>query len=94
MARMVLCRVLKREAPGLEEVPYPGDIGQRIFEEISHEGWRRLLEQLAVIMNDNHLSSADPASLSLIEQHMLGFLFNEGGSGELPGGFTPPGRKK
>jgi len=47
-----------------------------------------------MIINENQLSTADPASIELIEQHMLGFLFGEGEYGGLPEGFRPPGAKK
>jgi len=93
MARTVNCSVLKREAEGLDKAPYPGELGQRIFENVSVEGWGQWLERLATIINENQLSSADPASLEVIEQHMLGFLFGEGDLGQLPAGFTTQRKK-
>jgi Fe-S cluster biosynthesis and repair protein YggX len=47
-----------------------------------------------MIINENGLSTIDPASLALIEQHMLGFIFKEGDLGQQPEGFRPPGSKK
>ena len=94
MSRMVFCKVLKKEAPGLETLTYPGDLGERIFNEISDEGWKKWLERLTSIINENALNTADPASIEVIEQHMLGFLFGEGGQGQLPDGFSPQGGKK
>ena len=94
MTRMVFCQVLKQEAQGLETPPYPGEIGERIFENISAEGWRQWLERLTTIINENRLSTADPGSLEIIEKHMLGFLFQEGDYGQLPAGFVPQGQKK
>ncbi len=73
--RMVQCRVLKRSAPGLERPPYPGELGQRIYDEISYEGWRQWLDQLSVLMNDHHLNTADPESQNDIEAMMRAFLF-------------------
>ncbi len=92
MSRMVFCAVLKREAPGLSRVPYPGDLGQRIFESVSEEGWKKWVEQQTMIINENGLSTMDPVSLQLLEKHMLGFLFNEGEMVSQP--FTPPPAKK
>lgn len=92
--RMVICKVLKREAEGLDEPPYPGELGERIYAEISKEGWQQWLQRLATILNENRLSTADPGSLQVIEQHMLGFLFGEGNQGQLPPGFNPGGGKK
>lgn len=90
----IYCQVLKREADSLEAIPYPGALGQRIYENISRDGWQRWLERLVTIMNENRLSTADPGSIQVIEQHMLGFLFGEGELGKLPAGFRPPGAKK
>ena len=47
-----------------------------------------------MIINENGLNTADPASFGIIEQHMVGFLFDEGDAGGTPEGFTPPGAKK
>lgn len=94
MARMVNCVVLGREALALERVPYPGELGQRIFENVSEEGWTQWIERQTMIINENGLSTVDPTSLALIEQHMLGFIFKEGDLGDQPAGFRPPGAKK
>lgn len=94
MTRTVHCVVLKREATGLERPPHPGELGQRIFESVSEEGWRQWLERLTTIINENGLSTADPESLELIERHMQGFFFNEGDYGQLPAGFRQGGGGK
>ena len=94
MPRTVYCVVLKREAEGLERPPYPGPLGQRIYENVSAQGWQRWLERLTTIINENRLSTADPESIAVIEEHMVGFLFGEGDLGQLPPGFVPQGRKK
>jgi Fe-S cluster biosynthesis and repair protein YggX len=94
MTRMVKCVVLGAEAPGLKRVPYPGELGQRIFENVSEDGWTQWIERQTMIINENGLSTVDPASLAIIEQHMLGFLFKEGDLGQQPEGFRAPGAKK
>ena len=94
MSRMVFCQVLKREAPGLDTPPYPGQLGERIYNDISAEGWKQWLDRLTIIINENRLNTADPGSMQVIEQHMLGFLFKEGNEGQLPSGFVPQGAKK
>ena len=92
--RVIQCVVLKREAEALEAPPHPGELGERIFESVSQEGWQKWLEQLTMIINEYGLSTADPRSMELIEQHMVGFLFGEGDAGGKPQGFQPPGAKK
>ena len=94
MSRMIYCQMLKKEAPGLEQVPHPGELGIRVYENVSAEGWRQWLDRLTIIMNEMRLSTADPQSLEVIEQHMLGFLFGEGDEGKMPAGFQPPPAKK
>ncbi|MGR9108026.1 MAG: oxidative damage protection protein [Gammaproteobacteria bacterium] len=94
MSRTVHCLILNQESEGLERPPYPGDLGLRIFENVSREGWFRWLERLTTIINENGLSTADPQSIGIIEEHMRGFLFGEGEMGGLPPGFVPQGRKK
>ncbi|HKJ09414.1 MAG TPA: oxidative damage protection protein [Gammaproteobacteria bacterium] len=94
MSRIVYCVVLKREAEGLDAPPHPGPLGQRIYENVSREGWQKWLERLTMIINENGLSTADPGSVEVIEKHMVGFLFDEGEYGGMPQGFRPPGGKK
>lgn len=94
MARMVQCVVTNQQSEGLETVPHPGELGMRIYENVSQEGWDKWLERLTMIINENGLSTADPASIAVIEDHMLGFFFKEGEMGDLPEGFKPPGAKK
>ena len=94
MPRVVNCIVLGQESPGLERVPYPGELGQRIYEYVSAEGWNQWIERQTMIINENGLSTIDPASLAILEQHMLGFIFKEGDMGQQPEGFRAPGAKK
>jgi Fe-S cluster biosynthesis and repair protein YggX len=90
--RTVHCALLKREAEGLDAPPYPGPLGERVFENISKAAWQQWLERLVLIINENQLSTADSGNLDIIESHMKGFLFGEGDLGGQPAGFAP--RKK
>lgn len=85
--RTVNCIVLKAEAEGLDKPPHPGELGARIYENVSKEGWKQWLERLTAIINENGLNTADPRNIELIEQHMEGFFFGEGEGGQLPSGF-------
>lgn len=93
MTRMVNCVVLGSEAAGMERMPYPGELGQRIYNNVSEQGWQNWLQRQTMIINENGLSTIDPTSLALIELHMVGFLFKEGDLGQQPDGFRPPGAK-
>ena len=94
MARIVECVVLKQESEGLDKPPHPGSLGNRIYESVSKEGWKKWLERLTTIINENGLSTADKDNIELIEKHMLGFFFGEGDYGQLPAGFQPAGGGK
>ena len=91
MARTVNCVVLKEELEGLDKPMYPGELGKRIFEHVSKNGWKQWLERLTTIINENSLSTADIEGIELIEKHMRGFFFGEGDYGQLPAGFHAPG---
>lgn len=75
----------------MDRPPHPGELGQRIFENVSKEGWKQWLERLTTIINENALNTADPKNLELIEKHMLGFFFGEGDHGQAPAGFQSGG---
>ncbi|MGD8515227.1 MAG: oxidative damage protection protein [Granulosicoccaceae bacterium] len=93
MARTVQCVVTNKQAEGLDKPPYPGELGQRIYDNVSKEGWQQWLERLTMIINENGLNTADPRSIEVIEMHMRGFFFKEGDMGQLPQGFQAGGRK-
>ena len=60
MSRKVHCVILKREAEGLEFVTWPGDLGQRIFEQVSKEAWQQWLAHQTMLINEKHLRLVDP----------------------------------
>ena len=90
MARMVNCVKLGREAEGLDLPPYPGELGKRIFENVSKEAWQLWLRQQTMLINENRISLADPKARKFLEQEMEKFFF--GGGSDLPGGFVSPDR--
>lgn len=90
MTRTVQCMLLGREAEGLDKPPYPGELGQRIYENVSREAWNQWLQRLVMIINEEQLNSADPDCQERIRQHLTGFLFNEGDLGQTPSGFHQP----
>lgn len=78
MTRTVNCSVLKKEAEALERIPYPGELGIRIFENVSAEGWDKWIEMQTMLINENGVSTMNEEHLKMLKQHMLGFLFQEG----------------
>ncbi|ORU93262.1 MAG: oxidative damage protection protein [Cycloclasticus sp. symbiont of Bathymodiolus heckerae] len=88
MTNTVQCVVLKTEAEALDSVTHPGELGEKIFANVSKEGWSKWLERLSMIINENSLSTADVESIQVIEEHMKGFFFGEGSMGQVPSGFN------
>lgn len=86
--RSVYCSYLKREAEGLDRVPYPGELGKRIFDNISKEAWQLWLRHQTMLMNEHRLSPIEPKARKFLVEEMEKFLF-DGGS-EKPGGFVSP----
>ena len=87
MSRMVNCVVLKKEAEGLDKPPYPGEIGQRIFENASKEAWQMWMKQQTMLMNENKLSPIDPKHRQFLVDEMEKFFFGDGSS--KVDGYTP-----
>ncbi|HEY0297047.1 MAG TPA: oxidative damage protection protein [Bordetella sp.] len=88
MARTVNCVKLKREAEGLDYPPYPGELGARIWREISKEAWDEWKQVQTRLVNENRLNLADARARKYLQQQMERFLF-EDGSVEAQG-FVPP----
>jgi Fe-S cluster biosynthesis and repair protein YggX len=89
MTRNVQCVVLKREAAGLVRVPYPGPLGQRIFNEVSQEGWAGWVKHQTMLINEYRLTPMEPKSRKFLEAEMEKFLFGAGSA--KPADFQPPG---
>ena len=88
MAGTVHCVKLGREAEGLDRAPYPGELGQRILENVSKEGWQMWLQHQTMLMNEMRLTPIDPKARQFLEQEMEKFFFGEGS--ERPAGYVPP----
>ena len=91
MARTVHCVLLKREAPGLDRAPYPGPLGQRIFDSISKEAWDRWRSHQTMLINEYRLTPIEPKARKFLEAEMEKFLFG-GGSSKPEGYQAPPGQ--
>jgi Fe-S cluster biosynthesis and repair protein YggX len=89
MTRMVNCVKLGQEAEGLKMPPYPGEIGKRIFNNISQQAWQMWLKHQTMLINEYRLSPVDPKVRKMLEQEMEKFLFGEGV--ETPPDYVPPG---
>jgi Fe-S cluster biosynthesis and repair protein YggX len=88
MSRTVFCTYLQREAEGLDRPPYPGELGQRIYANISREAWQRWVSHQTMLLNEYRLTPIDPKARKFLVEEMEKFLF--GGGASRPEGYVPP----
>jgi len=88
MARTVNCVLLGKEAEGLDWAPYPGDLGQRIYANVSKEAWQRWLGHQTMLINEYRLTPIEPEARSFLEKEMEKYFFGEGSAA--PKEYVPP----
>ena len=87
MSRTVQCVVLGREAEGLDRVPYPGELGQRIYDNVSKEAWQRWLQHQTMLINEYRLTPIEPKARQFLVKEMEKFFF--GGGSDRPQEYVP-----
>ena len=88
MSRMVHCIKLGKEAEGLDQMVYPGELGQKIFDQVSKEAWQHWMQHQTMLMNENRLTPINPEHRKFLEQEMEKFFFGEGSA--VPEGYVAP----
>lgn len=87
MARMVQCIKLDKEAEGLDFPPYPGELGKKIYENVSKEAWEAWVRLQTMLVNEYRLNLADPKARDYLKEQMENHFFGEGA--DQAEGFTP-----
>ena len=87
MARTVFCAKLQQDLPGLDEAPWPGDLGKRIYDNVSAQAWKMWEDRMKMILNEYRLMPWQKEAQELIAKHMEDFFFGEGAA--LPPGYVP-----
>ncbi|WP_090209539.1 oxidative damage protection protein [Ectothiorhodospira magna] len=88
MARMVNCVYLGNEAEGLDFAPYPGDLGKRIYDNVSKEAWQKWVRHQTMLINEYRLTPIDPKARKFLEEEMEKFFFSGGAT--MPEGYVDP----
>jgi Fe-S cluster biosynthesis and repair protein YggX len=88
MARTVKCVKLGREAEGMDFPPYPGELGKRIWENVSKEAWAAWLKHQTMLINENRLNMADAAARKYLAEQVESYFFGAGA--DAVSGFVPP----
>lgn len=89
MTRMVQCVLLGVEAEGLDYTPYPGELGQRIYDQVSKQAWQQWVAHQTMLINENRLTPIEPAARKFLEGEMEKFFFGEGSAA--PEQYVPEG---
>jgi Fe-S cluster biosynthesis and repair protein YggX len=84
---MVRCVKLGRDLPGLDAPPWPGPLGQRIYEQVSLEAWEMWEERMTMILNEYRLLPFQKEAQQLVARQMEAYFFGEGLA--MPDGYTP-----
>jgi len=87
LSRTINCVLLGTEAEGLDKPPYPGELGQRIFDNVSKLAWQRWLGHQTMLINEYRLSPIEPKAREFLELEMEKFFFGTGS--EIPPDFQP-----
>ena len=91
-AHTVKCVKFQKDMPGLNEVPWPGDLGKRIYENVSLEAWKLWEERMKMILNEYRLMPWQKEAQDLVAKQMEEFFFGEGSA--LPPDYVPPQEKQ
>ncbi|MBT3992613.1 MAG: oxidative damage protection protein [Gammaproteobacteria bacterium] len=75
MNEKIICSYFKDEREVMDRVPYPGELGEKIYKEISKEAWQLWLEHQTMLINENRLSMVDPEARKYLQNEMKKFLF-------------------
>ena len=88
MSRTVFCVKLQREAEGLDFPPYPGELGKKLYENVSKEAWQSWVRHQTMLVNENRLNLADARARKYLATQMEQFFFGDGG--DHVAGYVPP----
>ena len=78
MTRTVDCIKLGKESEGLDRLPYPGDLGKRIYDNVSKTAWQEWLRHQTMLINEYRLTPVDPKARKFLEEEMEKYFFGEG----------------
>jgi len=82
--RTVFCVKLRRDLPALDEVPWPGELGQRIYENVSAAAWAMWEDRMRMVLNEYRLIPWQPEAQDFMAKIMEDFLFGGDGDAAVP----------
>jgi Fe-S cluster biosynthesis and repair protein YggX len=88
MTRMVNCVKLGREAEALDFPPLPGELGKKVYENVSKEAWQGWIKHQTMLINENRLNLADPRARQYLQAQLQAYFFGSGA--DAIAGYVPP----
>lgn len=85
MSRVLMCCKLNKEAEGLQKAPFPGALGEQIYNHVSKEAWGMWLTHQTMLINEYRLNLVDAKSREFLKDELNKYFFGEGS--EKPAGF-------
>ena len=89
MSRTVLCAKLKQELPALDFPPAPGEMGKKLWEQVSKQAWADWMKHQTMLINENKLNLADIRARQYLSRQMDNYFFS-GGLVDAAAGYVPP----
>ncbi len=89
MTRLVNCVKLKKEAEGLDFPPVPGEMGKKIWENVSKEAWNDWIQHQTMLVNEYRLNLSDIKARKYLTDQLKAYFFGSGTS-DVASGYTPP----
>ena len=86
--RKVMCAKFQKELPGLDSPPWPGELGQRIYDHVSKDAWKLWEERMKMILNEYRLMPWQKEAQQIVTKQMEEFFFGEAAAAPPPG-FVP-----
>ncbi len=87
MNKEIFCTKLNQNAECLDAPPFPGPLGEKIFNQISKQAWKMWISHQTMLINEYRLSLIDPKAREFLQQEMQKYFFGEGST--QPAGFKP-----
>lgn len=88
MSKQLFCIKLNQEAEAMNAPPFPGELGNKIFNQVSQKAWGMWIAHQTMLINEYRLNLADVKSREFLLQEMQNYFFGDGS--EKPKGFVKP----
>jgi Fe-S cluster biosynthesis and repair protein YggX len=89
---MVHCVKIGQEAEGLDRQPFPNELGKRIYENVSKEGWKKWIAHSTMLVNEYRIDLASKKGTEYLLKQCEEFFFGSGA--QMPEGYVAPSSDK